>query len=327
MGHFTKFKDRVLPKSGKRQVTEAQFNKHKTRLDHTSITQESDAQEPVNRGETITAQSQPSDSPSPQDLWQCAFEQLEQKDQDDLQFHSESSSDEQVRNDTQPKNMVGQVIETTKDTYKEYQKTGGLRIKNPTGGDVDLRKVAGKSIKVALSVQDVISKGVAWDSTGYAASAWAVVSLGLKMTQNHKDRQNALFNVAKYLVEVLARCTYYEVNFFQHKCSDNEMVRSALVRVYKEILQYTANVKMAQKQHAGKKMLDSITAITSQWLGQNQSSIEKAEQELYQLVQLDNFQRHDAAAEKILTAIDDKLLKSLNNLVLLLVSHSQRVQF
>ncbi|KAJ5710015.1 WD40 repeat-like protein [Penicillium malachiteum] len=298
MGRFTRLKNRILPRSGKRQVKEAQPNKHETRPDHTPITQESEVQEPVNPGKTNNAQSQPSDPSSQQDLWQCAFEQLEQKDQEELRSHFESSSDEQVKDDFQPKSMVEQVIEATKDAYEEHQKTGG------------------KIVNTALSVQVLINRGVACDPTGHAASAWAVVSFGLTMTQNHKDRQDALLNAAEYLAEVLGRCTHYEVNFLQPQFAGNKMVRCALIRVYKEILQCTANVKMTQKQHTGEKLLDSFTAITSQRLGQNQSSIEKAEQELYQLVQFDNFKRHDAAAEKILTAIDDRLLKCVNNLVL-----------
>ncbi|KAJ5611660.1 hypothetical protein N7528_008765 [Penicillium herquei] len=316
MGRFTKFKDRILPKSEKRRAPEAtQPNKNNPHLDHTAITQESFTQEPIINDEPNNVRPQPGDSSSPSDLWQCAFEQLEQKERDELKLHSKSSSDEQIRDDTHPNNMVEQVIETTKDIYEDYQKTGGLRIKTSTG-DVDLRKVAGKIINAALSAQDLISKGVGCDPTGHAAIAWAVISLGLTMTQNHNNRRNALFDSAEYLTEVLARCAYCEVNFFRSKCSDNEIVRSGLIRVYKAILQYTANVKMAEKQGIGEKLLDSITAITSQRLGQNQSSIEKAEQELYQSVQLDNFRRYDTVMEKILTAIDDKVLKSVNNLVL-----------
>ncbi|KAJ6020943.1 hypothetical protein N7540_006447 [Penicillium herquei] len=317
MGRLTTWKDRILPKSAKPRTAEAQPNKREAHPDHTPIAQESAAaHESVGHGESNKAQSEPSGASSADDLWECAFEQLDEKERDELRLHSESSSNEQVKNDTQLQTIVEEVIKTTQNTYEEYQKKGGIKIKKPAGGYVDLRKVAGKVINAALSVQDFISKGVACDPTGHAASAWAVVSLGLTMTQNHNDRRDALFNAVEYLVDVLARCTYCEVNFLRPQGSDNEMVRSGLIRVYKTILQYTANVKMAQNQQVGERLLDSITSSTSQQLGENQSSIEKAKQDLYQLVQWDSFKRHDAAVGKILTTIDDKLLKSVNELLL-----------
>ncbi|KAJ5647182.1 hypothetical protein N7490_003554 [Penicillium lividum] len=324
MGCFRAWKARVLQNPRKRRHTKANHSKRQAHTDHTSVTPEPVHLAPINTepvtpvpttpGETLKAQPQPIDPSTPQDLWQCAFEQLDQKDQDVLRSGHQSVSKERDEIDFRPKNIVEQVIESTENMYHEYQQEGGIKVKNPMGEDVELRKVAEKILNAAISVQNVINKGVACDPTGHAASAWALVSLGLTMTRNHQDRRNALFDSAEYLVEVLALCTYCEVNFFQPQYSDNKKMRSGLIRVYKAILQYTANVEMARKQHAGDKLLDSITAITSQRLEQGQSSIEKEEQKLYQSIQLDSFKKNEAAAEKILTAIDDKVLKSINEL-------------
>ncbi|KAJ5724568.1 hypothetical protein N7493_006296 [Penicillium malachiteum] len=318
MGCFSAWKARARQTTRKRRDTKDDLNKRQAHTDHISVAPDSlhpalITPAPIIPSENHKAQPQSIISFAPQDLWHCAFEQLDPNEQDILRSSHQSISNERDENDPQPKIIVEQVIETTENIYEEYQQWGGIKMKRPMGGDVNLRKVAGNIINAALSVQDVITKAVACDPTGHAASAWAVISLGLTMTKNHHDRRIALFDSAEYLAEVLARCTYYEVNFFQPQCSD-KMVRYGLIRVYKAILQYAANVEMAQKQHVGDKVLDSITAITSQRLEQGQSSIEKEEQKLCQSIQLDSFKRNEAAAEKILTAIDDKLRKSIDEL-------------
>jgi hypothetical protein len=69
---------------------------------------------------------------------------------------------------------------TLVDYYKEYQQAG-ITIKWSTGEDVDLRKLSRKILNAALSFKDIVSTVVAFDPTHHAASAWAVVSLGLTM--------------------------------------------------------------------------------------------------------------------------------------------------
>lgn len=63
--------------------------------------------------------------------------------------------------------------------YKEYQEKGRIRIRKSTGEDVNIRKVSQRIIDATLSFKEVISAGVACDPAGHAASAWAILSLGL----------------------------------------------------------------------------------------------------------------------------------------------------
>jgi hypothetical protein len=136
------------------------------------------------------------------------------------------------------------------------------------------------------------------------------------MAQNHSDRRDALFTSSEYLAEVLARCTYIEENFFRRQKSNRDIVGSATIRVYKAILQYAAETLSAQNLSPGKRILDNITAITNERLAQHQSSIEKEEQKLNQCVVWDRQLQNEKNAENVLAAIDDKLSKSLNNLIL-----------
>ena len=139
-------------------------------------------------GETSEAQSQPEDPFMQEDLWQCAFDQLDQKDQSILRSEHDpaTNSDE---NRPQVIDEIEQVIEITKGNYEKYQERGGIKISRSTGEVVDLRKLAKKIIDAALDFQTVISKGVACDATGYAASAWAVVSLGLTVSNENGSRR------------------------------------------------------------------------------------------------------------------------------------------
>lgn len=116
------------------------------------------------------SESQPQDSSLPRDPWKSAFDQLGQEERDALKTgHVPSSTTDALNN----------VIETTKEKYEEYQEKGGIRVRKSTGEEVNIRKVAKRIIDVTLSVKEVISAGVACDPTGHAASAWAIVSLGL----------------------------------------------------------------------------------------------------------------------------------------------------
>lgn len=136
------------------------------------------------------------------------------------------------------------------------------------------------------------------------------------MARNHSDRRNALFGSAEYLAEALARCVYIEEHFLHHQSADLPMMQSALINVYKEILQYTAKVMVAHDLGKVKGLLDSITGITNQLLADHRSSIQKAVQKLHEKVALDKQLQNGAKAEEILATIDKNVLSSLHDLTL-----------
>lgn len=145
------------------------------------------------------------------------------------------------------------------------------------------------------------------------------------MTKNRFDLRDALFDSSEYLTNVLSRCAYIEMNFYhtdpQEKvkigCAhpqEKDEIGRAIVRVYKVILQYAAEVLVSQKPSVGRWILDTVTAITKQQLTELQSSVKEEEQYLNQQIQLDQHLQHKEDAENILAQIDE-VLASLQALV------------
>lgn len=84
-------------------------------------------------------------------------------------------------NHPQTADMINDVIQVTKERYEKCQQ-GGLRISRSTGKDIDLRQLSQKIINAALSFKEIISTTAGFDPTHHAASAWAVISLGLTVS-------------------------------------------------------------------------------------------------------------------------------------------------
>lgn len=122
-------------------------------------------------------------SPPPRDLWKSAYDKLDQKEQDILPkipVLTQPGIDEKKH---KTKAIIDKVVETTKEQYEKYQE-GGLKIRRSTGNDIDLRKLSHKIINAAFSFKEIISTVVGFDPTHHAASAWAVVSIGLTVSRH-----------------------------------------------------------------------------------------------------------------------------------------------
>lgn len=116
-----------------------------------------------------------------EDLWKSAYDELKPEEQvilSTVQVSAESESEESF---SQAGHIVDGVIQITENQYKEYQQ-GGIKIHRSTGEVIDIRRVSRKILDAALSFKDVITAVVAFDPTHHAASAWAVVSLGLTVS-------------------------------------------------------------------------------------------------------------------------------------------------
>lgn len=123
------------------------------------------------------------DSRCPRDLWQSAYDQLDQKEQQSLstlKFGPVHLEDNQ-NGHSPTEAIIEKVIQGTKQQYEDYQ-NGSIKIRRSTGEDMDLRKLSRNIIDAALSFKDIVSAIVAYDPSCYAASAWAVISLGLTVS-------------------------------------------------------------------------------------------------------------------------------------------------
>lgn len=149
----------------------------------------------------------------------------------------------------------------------------------------------------------------------------------LQMAQNHSDRRDALFESSEYLAEALARYAFIEKNISPNWTGKDDVVTQAMIKLYKTILQYAAKVMASHNMSTGAKFLDNVTATTAQYITEFRCSIVEEERKLSQLAQLQKMEQvekttetirkqNEKAAEDILAAIDDKLSKSLNALIL-----------
>ncbi|KAL4889237.1 hypothetical protein BDV59DRAFT_186778 [Aspergillus ambiguus] len=250
-----------------------------------------------------------------ENLWNSAYDELKPEEQDILSAVQASAEPE--TEETQAEHIVDGVIQITEKQYKEYQQ-GGIKIRRSTGEDIDIRRVSQKILDAALSFKDVITAVVAFDPTHHAASAWAVVSLGLTMAKNRLDLRDALFESSEYLADTITRCTYIEQRFYHNKSKKNIEIGRAMIEVYKAILRYAAELLVTQQASTRKKMLISVTLITNQRLTELRSSIEGQWQKLCQWVQfdaLDTILQNGEEAESRLAKIDEQVAEYLQALI------------
>ncbi|KAL2825731.1 hypothetical protein BDW59DRAFT_161407 [Aspergillus cavernicola] len=229
------------------------------------------------------------------DHWQTAYDALSESDQNTLAtLFPAMTSEPQDAGRARTREILDRVVKATEMQYKE----------NPRKDDV--RATAHKILDCALSFQDVVDNAVKFDPTGYASSAWAIVSLGLTMAKNHADLRDALIDSSGYLADLLACCAFIEDQFYRgvEAPITNVEKKRSIVRVYVAMLQYSAEVRRAQQFGKGKDIVESITAGTSQQLAQLKTSIKEEECHLHQWILLDEHLHRKAEAEAILTQID-----------------------
>jgi hypothetical protein len=109
------------------------------------------------------------------DYWQMAYEEVIKSDQNILTTLLPSTATEpQDAGRARTKEILDDVVKATEMQYRENQRKNYMR------------GTAHKIINAALSFQDIVSNVVKFDPTGYASSAWAIVSLGLTVWRFHQ---------------------------------------------------------------------------------------------------------------------------------------------
>lgn len=115
------------------------------------------------------------------------------------------------------------------------------------------------------------------------------------------------------MADTLARYAYIEEKFY-HQSGKNAQIGNALVKVYKAILLYTAEVLATQDSSVGKWMLDSVTEITKQPLTVLKTSVKDQEEGLHHCVEREQHLRHNQQAEQLLTQ-GDQIMRSFQALI------------
>ncbi|KAJ5902536.1 hypothetical protein N7495_003064 [Penicillium taxi] len=303
MHRLTRWKDQVFHKPEKTRDTKAH--------DQTQVRPDRRSDTPSILAAGNSKSQLHEDPVTPQDLWQAAYDQLDETQKNILS--TVKVSIEPHNGTSQTVDVLNEVVRTTEAQYEDY-KNRSLRIPRSKGDDINFRQISENIINAALSFNSIITSLVALDVTQHASSAWTVVTLGLTMTKNYYNSRNALFQSSEYLAMALARGVFIEKEFYQ--ASDSTRKRelgSAITRLLKAILLYTVEVRNAQNAGKGRKMRDCFTDETNQSLTSIQSSINQEEHNLQKWVSMDHYLECREQAEEMLSKID-QVLSSLRDL-------------
>ncbi|KAB8213589.1 hypothetical protein BDV33DRAFT_184479 [Aspergillus novoparasiticus] len=228
-------------------------------------------------------------------FWQMAYNELTESDPNSVAIlFPLTGTKPQDAGDARTREILDEIVKATEAQYRKK------------GGKDGIRATAEKILNSALSFQDIVNNIAKFDPTGYASSAWAIVSLGLTMAKNHTDRKGALFDSSGYLADLLTRCAFIEKQFYGDRdpvIVNIEKERS-IVRVYVAILRYSAEVRRVQQSNKGKDIAESVTAITSQPLTQLKTSIKEEEAHLYHWLVLDQHLHRRKEAEATPNRLD-----------------------
>ncbi|KAL4977899.1 hypothetical protein BDW66DRAFT_149628 [Aspergillus desertorum] len=201
-------------------------------------------------GKSSVLAKQSTESVVPEDLWSAAYQQLGDEERRVLSTIRLSTTPNDKEDRRQTAVLINEVIQLTEKQCEDFQQ----RV------DGRLRKCCEKIINAALSFKDIIGAVAASDPTSHAASAWAVVSLGLTIAQNHHDLRSALFESSEYLADVLAQCAYIQDKFYVNgNVKIKRDLSNAMIKLYRAVLHYTAVIRIAQGPSAGRKLLDFVT--------------------------------------------------------------------
>ncbi|GLA12591.1 hypothetical protein AnigIFM62618_008538 [Aspergillus niger] len=239
-------------------------------------------------------------SPTPNNpgLWEEAFGQLEYNDQVALMSNPTNATDNNEPTSSGLEDVLDKVIETVK-TQSEIRKLKS---------DTRISEGARAILNAALALQSNISALVASDPTGHASSAWAVISLGLTITQNYREQQDVWLQSSGFLSDTISRASLIEARFYQDAGSETkEAMKDALVQTYLNILRYSAEVMRIYGSGTSKKILKTISEMGNVSLKSIQTSIEDKWAKLKEWVDIERDLNYNIKADTILARVDEVL--------------------
>ncbi|KAJ1716558.1 hypothetical protein NYO67_1217 [Aspergillus flavus] len=274
------------PETGPRALDELK-NDHKQ---DEAVTPECPVSKPTPADEKAVERS---DKPGNADLWQRAFDELNE----DLK--GRLREDEAMS----PVNAIKEVIDRTTESFKAYQ-NGGLKFKKYDGKEVNVRDVAKKILNSAIHCSDIIKGIAAFDPSNHASSAWGIVSLGLTMAKNSVDQKEAAFKSSEFLAEILTRYVILDDHCRKKKLPSSDGFDDAIVQVYKAILEYTAEVKKRLNASRLNRMGNSIFPVSDTELNNLQSAVQDQDKKVSDWSQINNYIYQSTKGDEILVSIE-----------------------
>ncbi|KAE8359699.1 hypothetical protein BDV27DRAFT_162381 [Aspergillus caelatus] len=230
-----------------------------------------------------------SDKSGNTDLWQRAFDEPSEGLKGRLRENEAIS----------PANAIEEVINSTKVSFEAYQ-NGGLKFKKYDGKEVNVHDVARKILMLAIQCSDIIKGLAAFDPSNHASSAWGIVSLGLTMAKNFMDQREAAFKSSEFLADILARYVILDGYCRTKKLPSSVGLDDAIVKVYKAILEYTAEVK---KRQSASVLRNSVFPLSDTELNNLLSTVQDQDQKVSNWSQINHYIYQSTKGDEILASI------------------------
>ncbi|KAI4960287.1 hypothetical protein J4E86_001909 [Alternaria arbusti] len=96
--------------------------------------------------------------------------------------------------------FVQEVKDVTRDRFVECEKSGWFA--KAGGCKAVIKQRAGTVLMAVLELKDFVSEGLKYDVTGYGATAWSIITFGLRADL---DRTQSIFEASAFLADLLAR--------------------------------------------------------------------------------------------------------------------------
>ncbi|KAI4651901.1 hypothetical protein J4E93_002097 [Alternaria ventricosa] len=111
------------------------------------------------------------------DLWLLALERSELNNEQSLVLLSPPTGGE--TEPWSPVQFVQEVKDVTRDRYVEGEKSGWFA--KARGCKAVIKQRAGTVLMAVLELKDFVSEGLKYDVTGYGATAWSIITFGLRV--------------------------------------------------------------------------------------------------------------------------------------------------
>ncbi|KAE8373008.1 hypothetical protein BDV26DRAFT_297356 [Aspergillus bertholletiae] len=234
----------------------------------------------------------------------------------DLWDIAESKVDEDCKKwlKVEPAQPIQEVLEKimnqTKEQYKQ-SKSDKIEASKRNDGKTGVSKASKNILIFTLQAQELIKAAASFDPTGYASTAWSVVSFGLTLIRNDMERRDSVMEASEFLAGILSYHTIIDNNYRSGNAQSSEGLEDALVEVYIAILQYTAEAKRAEKENYGSRAWKSITALVEKPLQDLKTAVESKGVVVDRWKELVRDEDQKKIAEDILNILNEDVIKDL----------------
>ena len=186
-------------------------------------------------------------------LWDEAFARLDQKKKDLFSNITEPQGPE----------VMDEIEEQIKALYRDHQVRESRINRVESKSDIMLA-AAKKILSSVLWFKNLVDGIVACDPSGHASTAWAIISLGLKMVENNTKRLESLVEACGTLIESHRVCAATELAYRDRDSCQSYELEEAIIGVYLAILDLSAEIFREHEMSSSQKIVSSITALTEQ---------------------------------------------------------------